>query len=197
MRSLMLYLPKSHSVFLHIPKTGGMWVRQVLTRLGICRKMAGYHRDLAHARNVWDDDIKCFTFVRHPADWLRSYWIDRLRAGWGGDTAIGRMCGAATFEEFTAKYLRLLPGYITEYFRHFCGAEDDPNPPLVRLHRNLRQGLIEMLEILGEDFDRDVILTEPIVNAAPDEIKRSCVYPDGVYEAICEAERSIIKQFYT
>jgi len=90
------------SIFLHVPKTGGMWVSQVLSEMGLIKQRIGRHphtaferacifpngkrrwKELGRAEN-WKPsnllrpgvDMKIpftFCFVRHPVRWYESWW---------------------------------------------------------------------------------------------------------------------------
>jgi len=92
----MALLLKSGAVFLHIPKTGGTWVTQVLEECGLIRcrfshKHADLHRVMYSPRYCpWQHAKRClrfgrawhagvadaykFCFVRHPLRWYESWW---------------------------------------------------------------------------------------------------------------------------
>ena len=97
----MALLLKNGAVFLHIPKTGGTWIRQVLRELDLVKAPLG-HGHSPYDRAFWHDklhhDIKVvryllrravrsprmqhrmdpncfkFCFVREPLTWYESYW---------------------------------------------------------------------------------------------------------------------------
>ena len=63
-----------NSVFIHMPKTGGRWVKKALKNgssivKGDVPETAHYSPDLGN--------LGGFTFVRHPATWLRSLFFQR------------------------------------------------------------------------------------------------------------------------
>lgn len=62
--------------FLHIPKTGGMWVQAVLEKAGIFGRQIGHEHGCDH-REKW-----AFTVVRDPAQWWLSLWKYRTDTGW-------------------------------------------------------------------------------------------------------------------
>ena len=94
----MALLLKNNGVFLHVPKTGGIWVGQVLKNLGLVKAELGgphqdferyfwydrFHRDAKVSRNLLRRrlgilprvDPKCFKFcfVREPLNWYESWW---------------------------------------------------------------------------------------------------------------------------
>ena len=100
----MAIMLRSGAVFLHIPKTGGSWVTQVLKDCGLLRfRFSHKHADM---RRVLDSprlyryqhwkrsarfglswhmpvaDAFKFCFVRHPLDWYRSWWQYMSKHGW-------------------------------------------------------------------------------------------------------------------
>jgi len=67
--------------FVHMPKTGGTWVRRKLLRE---TGRAEHHRAVDLPRPSWG-------IVRGPSDWYESYWLHCMRANrrrdlkaWGG-----------------------------------------------------------------------------------------------------------------
>ena len=121
--------------FIHIPKTGGQWVRRVL-RASITGTEDGGVHALPH-ENTPDKQF-CFTFVRDPAYWLRSYWGHRM-----GDAVPGEPFRFTTnngnlwndlnrftfphmsehFETFARNIALHLPG-IVGWFYHYYTAPD-------------------------------------------------------------------------
>ncbi len=105
----MTILLKNGAVFLHIPKTGGIWVHTVLEALDLIQAPLGHeHSDLEHA--FWNDrfhrdakvfrhilrramgshrapatmapDAFKFCFVREPLKWYESYWRFMQTRNW-------------------------------------------------------------------------------------------------------------------
>lgn len=70
-----------YTCYVHIPKTGGTWTRSVLEELVELRDEAGAFHGLPKLQEL--QFRTPFTFVRHPATWLRSYYLHRCREQWG------------------------------------------------------------------------------------------------------------------
>ena len=66
--------------FIHIPKTGGVWVKTVLKEKG---GKPGKYDGITHGMPVhWDRYDRIFACVRDPADYLASVWAHLWRNGW-------------------------------------------------------------------------------------------------------------------
>lgn len=71
-------------VAVHIPKTGGKWVRKALTEAGHT-----FNRDLSDGHSpapaINNPNWISFCFIRHPATWLASWWAYCERTGWANE----------------------------------------------------------------------------------------------------------------
>ena len=81
---MALVLPRS--LFVHVPKTGGTWVRAAIAAAGIDAHESGPPETHDHF-GVFDlpADLLAgrftFGFVRHPVDWLKSRWAWAVLSG--------------------------------------------------------------------------------------------------------------------
>jgi hypothetical protein len=100
----MAVLLKCKAVFLHLPKTGGTFIRKVFRSLDLVRfNFSRDHADMKRVINIYDHypgNYWCrsiqfggnvqkhinqsfkFCFVRHPFDWYASYWRFNTDLGW-------------------------------------------------------------------------------------------------------------------
>ena len=188
----MAFLLKSGGVFLHIPKTGGMWVQKVLKELGLVRYAFGReHEDMPgivnfpsanpfeHRRKMvrrgiaWHADVLSgykFCFVRHPLTWYESYW--KWRSGqwhkasnYYTDFPVGmiRDTGHDDFNQFVRVVNEKYPGYVTSlYARYAVPGRID----FIGKQESLTEDLIAVLTHLNENFDEDRIRNWPRVNAS-------------------------------
>lgn len=109
----MAFLLKNGTVFLHVPKTGGTWIKHVLEHMGLIQAPLGHmhsdwersfwhdklHRDLKVARYLLrravrspkappriDPECFKFCFVREPLRWYESYWRFMQSKNWDWKT---------------------------------------------------------------------------------------------------------------
>lgn len=123
--------------FSHIPKTGGKWVRASLEKAGFAiSDLNGSHEPAPedHPGEV------SFTFVRHPAFWLASWWAHMERTGIGVRHSLNvgnpneRKFDAMQqetsrlwhedFETFVRRVEREHPGFVTAYFTPYMASVD-------------------------------------------------------------------------
>lgn len=129
-------LLRGNVVFLHIPKTGGSWVRHVLRKQGLVKmefpdthpemnrlhhfprfyplhfaKQSIKYRSTKLAREVRKSYKFCF--VRHPHDWYESYWRYMKGRKWQIDEAPNG------FLDSTWKPNTILQDYGGDGFRQF------------------------------------------------------------------------------
>lgn len=107
-QAFMALLLKCGAVFLHVPKTGGTWITQVLEESGLAAYEFGHkHADFEHVINHHRQgsgrdilrslvrtramgvdrarpELKAFKFcfVRHPIKWYESWWKYMTGRGW-------------------------------------------------------------------------------------------------------------------
>jgi len=113
--------------FIHIPKCGGTSVRAVLEGAEVADMMPMYPRNTARHRFHWlsknRPEGKVFCFVRHPATWLRSYWLHRMRLGWLQDRYLDKL-GSRNMNEFIRRVCIHEPGYVSEMYKAYTSAFD-------------------------------------------------------------------------
>lgn len=119
--------------YIHIPKTGGMWVKKVLGQMG-----PSYADGSSHGLpEDWTHD-RMFCTVRHPAKWLASVWWHRITHKWAdykGHVPWHYFCmlmkeyETKDFPEFVENVTTNLPGLIG----WFWGTHIAPPVMVVRL----------------------------------------------------------------
>ncbi|MCB2167781.1 MAG: sulfotransferase family protein [Deltaproteobacteria bacterium] len=196
----MALLLKNGSIFLHIPKTGGNWVREILSKLDLVDKEIGHkHADVD--RVLYDRIVNLsfmeffkkkfsksltpfrnsqypfiFCFVRHPLQWYESWfkymsqpnrewrnWPKRIGDfDWHPNSLINGT-GSNDFKQFVKNVLKLYPGYVTHLYGFYTKREID----FIGKQENLRNDLINVLNIMKLNFDKDLIIEYERVGVSP------------------------------
>lgn len=147
-----------NGIFLHIPKTGGTWLRKYFEEAG----MVISQTELAHTNGSQIEDQSqhevVFCFVRHPLTWLRSYWQCKQyipdRRGGDIDTIVDQ-----PFWKFIDCFISLMPGFISSFFAgyteysHFVGKQE-----------TLREDLVNLFRYARIPYDRGLLFGKPNEN---------------------------------
>jgi hypothetical protein len=183
-----------NAVFLHVPKTGGIWVRSAVTNASI--EFEEYivdgdvHGDLSYCPF---SDRFVFAFVREPLSLYRSYWRYKMGAGWDRRNPFDVECQMATFEGFVANVLSLEPAWCSRMFEDYVGprtAEID----FIGRYESLADDLVRALHAAGETFDEAAIRNTPPSNVSsvnPD----LATWPSDLAERVRYSEREAIRRF--
>ena len=133
------------SLFFHIPKTGGNWVRSALR--ASCDVQLEL-QDHTFPMRVTSDYYK-FCFVRHPLTWYKSFFNYRNSRKW---QSVKRMeldnysCG--DFNVFIKRVCKYTNGFLTSLFKKYTQDVD-----FVGKQENLVDDLVTALKSAGETFD--------------------------------------------
>lgn len=204
-------------IFYHIPKTGGMWVREALeqsvpsfsrVKEYQSRHKYGLVRGHKTPKMVLSGDINnkklySFTFVRHPYSWYKSYWAYRIV--YGSDLQIpGKIVDfpleplwCEDFEKFTKAVLRAYPdGILSKIYQCYVG-KDGLALDFIGKQENLVDDLILALTLAEEDFDADKIKNTNKVNLSGSMQRFSDVkLTEKTKRRLMETESWILKTFY-
>ncbi len=176
---------------LHIPKTGGTWVRTALKSAGTTLAESGY------SHNILDESpgrgMFTIAFVRHPWSWWRSYWAHKRRCKWDFQNRLDLHCMHNEFEQFMINVLDYHPGYCSEVFRSYVG------PPgheinFIGKHENLVEDLVAALRRVGEPFDEAALRATRRINVGDyGAFPTQC--SDEIRVRMIEAESEAIERF--
>lgn len=171
-------------IFIHIPKTGGSTVREIL-RLN-------FNTVVKPPNHGIPDDLDrplIFTFVRHPAFWLRSFWNNRRRVSWvlGGRGSelwyqiTKELCPLRedSCDDFLIRVSMEKPGVVGDFFNKF-------KVPGIQVGRT---------EFLDADLEKilpQITRFREQVNVGVDKPRIQL----GAFEYISSSERKIIKEYY-
>ena len=87
---MAIILPDYKVVFLHVPKTGGLWIENFFRQNAKATMIANRHSHIRMiGRLAYDNSWKKFCFLREPAGWYKSYWQMKM-----GETPVFNVQGS-------------------------------------------------------------------------------------------------------
>jgi hypothetical protein len=183
-----------NAVFLHVPKTGGTWVKAAVTNAAI--EFEEYivdgdvHGDLSYCPFR---DRFIFAFVREPLSLYASYWRFKVSGGWDPRNPFDVDCAAPSFVGFVENVLRLEPAWCSRMFEDYVGPRTD-EIGFVGRFESLVDGLVRALQMSGETFDERAIRDTPPsnVNSVNPTL---ATWPCDLAQMVRHSEREAIQRF--
>ena len=185
------------SVVLHIPKTGGTWVKVALKRAGLIVGVhTNYHGTLAEMKEEPEaQGLPKFAFVRRPDKWLASYWGYRMTTR-RFNPSFDPVVFDTSFEKFVLNCSLFEPqGLASKHFRHFIGEGATRIQHVGRIE-NLSEDLIRILQETGEDFDPEVIRSTPRERVESQHIRDRAIVTPKILRQIWRADWRTFEEFY-
>lgn len=198
-------LATDKSVFLHIPKTAGIFIRNAFDACGIAHYEIGHqHAHFPELFKYKDRDFYnekfLFAFVRHPLTWYQSRWAFRMKRGWVSTHPIDNNCCSNDFRLFVQNVLAYEPsGWYTKECMTFidtCPRDVD----FIGHVENVVEDCIMAFQLAGEKFDPAIIRNIPRINDSDLDGKSSkywARYNIKLAKKVISAERSIIDRYYS
>jgi Sulfotransferase family len=184
----------ANAVFLHVPKTGGTWVREALHASGAAFDEyfvdGDQHADLSYC--PCPDKLK-FAFVRHPCGVYASYWRFKMAEGWDLRNPFDAECAATSFPDFVQGVLNKQPGWCSRMFEDYVGPPDRQIEFIGRFER-LPDDLVHALRLAGEAFDERALRETPHANVSSWP-PRDARWSRSLAEAVRRAERDAFDRF--
>lgn len=188
----MLILPKS--CFLHVPKTGGSWVKKAIISAGVsCRDYTISGNPHIGLKDCPGPEKFKFAFVRHPVDLYRSYWQYKMTNGWDFKNQMDQECQTDNFHQFVRNLLEKFPGIYSHSLIEMVG-EKNNEIEFIGKYENLVDDLIFALKSAGEAFDERVVRALSPVNVS-DKARFPAVYTDQLEAGVKKAEVRMMKRF--
>lgn len=156
-------------VFLHVPKTGGRWVRRMLERHVQGWKYMG---DPIMDAHTWradfkpiDSDKPAFAFVRHPVTWAESLWNHRAHKqkshdsnwNWQEYVPVEKLAVGCESLDMWMMKARFVPNIIGNSYIWYTTRVPDV---IWGKQENLALDLCWVLRHFNETFNEDAIMTE-------------------------------------
>jgi hypothetical protein len=188
-----LLLPKSR--ILHVPKTGGTWLRQaVLAAVPGAQEFRIGGSTHATLAQVPCPERFTIAFVRHPLTWWLSFW--RFHMGparpYVVDHEICSTCWSDDFVAFLWNVVRRFPG---ECYRNALAFVGPPEREIEFIGRqeNLVEDLIAALRQAGEEFDERLLRSVPPANVSDRGVTGR--YTPELARAVLAAEAEHLQRF--
>ena len=188
---MALVLP--HSIFFHVGRTAGHYVRKTIREMGIPTYDVGAFHDWPSNIPLSEEEQKklFFCFVRHPLAWLKSFWCHEMQFGWS-ESDYSSKTQSDSFAEFLTKAVKAFPsGPATEAFRPFLMQCQE-----VGRQENLAADLRRILERAGEKVVPEVLEQAGVTTVEiAREIQNAATAPKALLEKVLRAERGLCRQF--
>jgi hypothetical protein len=195
-------------LFYHIPKTGGVWVRETMRLMGYEltlvhsdseKRLLGLTVKHAHPSSVYENQKEgkfTFAFVRHPLSWYRSFWAFR---SWKNNEGIQMPAEGVwddDFCQFVNNVLDVYPGGFLTYFYGLYVGEDGKLLDFVGKQECLAVDLGRALRLAGIEFDDTVLYETMTWNVSDRGRKRQAQYDAETKARVLTCEQWVVETFY-
>ncbi|MFM0161109.1 class I SAM-dependent methyltransferase [Paraburkholderia sediminicola] len=147
-------------IFYHIGRTAGYWVRDNINQLyGDVAEVGEFHCSPQEVSDEQKKGLTSFTLVRHPLEWLRSFWLHDVVNG--TPPGYGEALLSKSFEEFligVLDYSKKNNGFVSNVFSPYVN-----NVELVYRSEDLPAPILELIgtrdpsiSMEGFEFSRKV-----------------------------------------
>jgi hypothetical protein len=199
-------VPLSQSLFFHIPKTGGGWVRHALLQEGLSQAEVRcmthvlenvqpkypccIHTPTYYVTEAIFNSVFTFTFIRHPLSWYKSRYAFGIKRMQSQKNAIDLEYLEGGFESFVSKIInKHKDGYVSKLYRLYC---DTLNVfDFIGRQENLTEDLITALTLAGEEFCAENIRATARVNASyfDSNLKDECQISSDLEKRLMKNEK--------
>lgn len=191
-----------NSVFYHIPKTGGSWIRERLKEFSNVSVVKIEKENIFNLTRGHEtpkifppEHDKTFAFVRKPENWYWSFWNYRQDNNWDENFILDQKCESGNFNTFMENVLKEFPdGFVSSMYKEFLG-EDGKGLTRVGRQENLREDLLDILKEFDEVYDENIILHSARVNNSTASKKEMEIRKD-LLEKLREKEIWTYNRFY-
>lgn len=197
-------LASNRSLFYHVPKTAGMWIRHAYKVSNIATYEIGdTHSHFPYLFKfkplVYYKDIYGYVFIRHPLSWIQSRWAFRMRHGWRATHPLDYNCMSNNFHTFVENMLRYRPdGWVTLEYKNYIDGYADAIKFVGRVEYLLGDFKIAM-DAAGETINWDILRNMNRINDSDmDGLKSKdwAKYTPKLIDRVLGTEQEIIRRFY-
>lgn len=196
-------LASDNFVFLHIPKTGGMWVSSVLRRSATTFMLGHQHSHFPQLLDIkdeqWYNDRLIFTMIRHPITWYQSVWSFRMKSGWKMNHPLDANCASNDFHTFVGNVLKYKPdGWVTWLYEQYINFVPGGIGYIAKIE-NGSKDLKTALSMANVKYDSSIIDNPHRVNDSDLDGKPSkywAKYTSELFDRVMAVESKVISRYY-
>lgn len=197
-------LASEKTLFLHIPKTGGMFVRHVYKVCGIPHYEIGdQHSHFPYLLRLNDEsfykNLNTYAFVRNPLSWYQSRWTFRVKYGWKAIHPLDFNCASNNFHQFVDNVLKYMPdGWVTWEYKNYIDSVPGGIKHVGRVER-MADDLIKIMQSSGEKVSINAINNMPRVNDSDMDGMPSgywAKYTKDLARRVLAVEAEIMRRYY-
>tara|TARA_R110000868_G_scaffold150227_2_gene373234 strand:- start:8105 stop:8749 length:645 start_codon:yes stop_codon:yes gene_type:complete len=191
-------------VFLHIPKTGGMWVSYAMKRAFDTSMVGHQHSHFPQLLQLYDEKWYkqrfIFTMVRHPITWYQSRWAFRVKHGWRIGHPLDFACATNDFHSFVEAALDFKPdGWLTWEYGQYIDNVPGGIDYVAKLENGVDE-IMRVLDIAGVEYDPKIIKSVPRVNDSDmggHPSKYWAKYTPELFDRVMAVENRVIAKYYS
>jgi hypothetical protein len=191
-------------VFLHIPKTGGVWVTYALKQAIQTSMIGQQHSHFPQLLQLYDEDWYkqryIFTMIRHPITWYQSRWAFRVKHGWRLGHPLDFNCSTNDFHAFVEAVLKHKPdGWLTWLYNQYI----ENVPGGIDYVARLEKGVGEVKHVLkeaGVEYKDEQVENIPRINDSDmggHSSKYWAKYTPELFDRVMAVESKIIDRYYS
>lgn len=191
-------------VYLHIPKTGGVWLSYILRKISNPIELGHQHSHFPQLLQIYDEnwyrDKYIFTMIRHPITWYQSRWAFRMKHGWHSNHPLDYNCASNDFNQFVDNALNYKPdGWYSYEVDNFTSNVPGGLNNVIKLEDGLN-GIIKAINEIGIEYDINVIRNVPKANDSDMGGRSSkywAKYTTQTFDRVMMVESKIINRYYS
>jgi len=142
--------------FIHIPKTGGFYIQDVIKQLEIPHSGEAFNHD--NKLKLWNSQ-SYFTCIRDLDSWMMSYFFHRQRNGfnWQTHRKLDKLCQSTELTQFFKNLIKH-ENIVSEHYDYFLDWVDKEKPIKFLKTKNLSSELLQFLETSSIKIDKSKYL---------------------------------------